>query len=887
MELPLMYVRAVRRHTKAAAAAAALQILFALTASAEPRAINAPEREAVVIVAAFLSQGPVALERRLSPDAPLRALTREEALQELAVRTGPKNGARWTLQTADGEAGDVAFRVTFPSGYEDGLLFRMKKSGDRWSLHEVRALAENPPPHATATLPTPAVPRLPPRTILMIAASLLGALAALIFTRSRVLAGIAFAFAAVAIAAAFFVPRFANAPESHQYAFTELRSLLPLREALARGDDPKVPSGISAPARDVAMLWILQSGAALAVPGNANDPLAGLTTVARTPLAEVVRARLALGAGGRADVAAAAFTRALAIPPQRDDILVEAATSFGITPATVPFLDDRRFDRSRDPRLHYARAMRAAASDQAAAQQHLRTAWTLKPFAREALLREPRLLPLQRDVRTMSMVSYYGVEEPVQRSASLAKTPIALPGDARALVCGNFLRIEIGGAAIEVPGGATLAPSRARVVPATFWKRQEDEATLRDAKTLLEQRSRFGGGQLRLVRAAQALAEHNRWPELVALTNDITPQNATVPPGLITLRIWALLRADRDADAQALANGAAVEELVSRGSFPTTLLAIGDAIANSVARGSDRASLDTAERLYRAIKTPEQQTIVAARLRQLELRRKLATNGVTIATQHFDIRHDPSMNPAIASRIGDLLEAERARLRQKLTPSVESRTEPRRVTVNVFYWDDFRTGITGGDHILGLYDGEILFPFGVVNQFKPEIVAIITHELTHAIVAQATGDNAPRWFQEGVAQRMELVPRQENAFHETAPGLVLPLPLLDAVMENAADVDTMEDGYRVAQTFIHFLESRYGDNAIRTLIASFAAGKNTDDAISALTGKSLDALNRDFRAWGFANSGTFVNSDPWPYRDLYSPDVDPRIKAGFKWSRRP
>jgi hypothetical protein len=134
---------------------------------------------------------------------------------------------------------------------------------------------------------------------------------------------------------------------------------------------------------------------------------------------------------------------------------------------------------------------------------------------------------------------------------------------------------------------------------------------------------------------------------------------------------------------------------------------------------------------------------------------------------------------------------------------------------------------------------------------------------------------------------MELVPHHENAFHETVPALVLPLPLLDAVMENAADVDTMEDGYRVAQTFIRFLEARHGDHAIRTLIASFAAGKNTEDAITALTGKSLDALNHDFREWGFANSATFVNNDPWPYDHLYSPGIDPRIKAGFKWSRRP
>jgi hypothetical protein len=241
------------------------------------------------------------------------------------------------------------------------------------------------------------------------------------------------------------------------------------------------------------------------------------------------------------------------------------------------------------------------------------------------------------------------------------------------------------------------------------------------------------------------------------------------------------------------------------------------------------------------------------------------------------------MNPAIASRIGELLEAELTRVRQRLgLPAAE----PRRVTVNVLYWEDFSSSITGVDHIVGLYDGEILFPFAVVNQFKPELVAIITHELTHAVVAAATGDNAPRWFQEGIAERMELVPHHENAFQGTAPQLVLPLPLLDAVMSNTADAQLAEHAYRVAQTFIRFLESRHA-NAIPTLIAAFAEGKNTDEALTALTGKSLDALNKDFREWGFANNGNFMNAEPFPYRDLYSPGVDPRIKAGFKWSKRP
>ncbi|MFL6246994.1 MAG: basic secretory protein-like protein [Thermoanaerobaculia bacterium] len=829
----------------------AIILLAAFGASAEPRAISDAEREAVTIVAEFLSRGPDALFEHLSPDAPLRVLPREQALAELAARTGPAAGARWTLQTVvRGRKGDVAFRVTFPSGYEDGLLFRMKGR----NVQEILTLAEDP----KARVPIPTLGPEPLRESYLVVAAFLALVGAFTARRSRLLAAMALIGAALAIAGAFHKLDFAKPAKA--LSFVELRDLVPLREALARGDEPRMPRELSAGAREVASLWILQSGAMLK------------TTVpaATTPLAGIIRARLAL-TNDQTSAAATAFTQALAIEPLRDDVLLEAATSFGVSQAALPFLSDPRFDESRDPRLHYARTMRAVADgDEKQARQHLRTAWTLEPIAREELIREPRLFPLLHDVGTMSMVSFYSSEEPLLRSPRLGKSPIALPAGARAFASGESLTIELRNGTLEVPGGAILAPPNVRVVAATYRKKEEDAAALRDAMTLLEH-----GGTLRRMRAAEALADHNRWKELLQLTDDITPESTLVEPGLLVLRLRALLRANRLGDAQALANGAAVKELGARTSFPATLLSIADAMASS-------GAWDTARTIYGSIRSDDQKAIVATRLKQVELRRALATDGVVIATPHFDVRHDQSMNPAIASRIGDLLEGELARVRQRLgLPAAE----PRRVTVNVFYWQDFSGSITGVDHIVGLYDGEILFPFAVVNQFKPELVAIITHELTHAIVAEATRDNAPRWFQEGIAERMELVPRQENAFHETPPQLVLPLPLLDAVMGHVADASMAEQGYRVAQTFIRFLESRHA-NAIPALIAAFAAGKNTDEALAALTGKSLEALNQDFREWGFANSANFENAEPFPYRDLYSPGVDPRIKAGFKWSRR-
>src|SRR5215212_10764850 len=84
-------------------------VVFAAVA-AGPRPISDPERAAVSVVARYLASGPEAM--------PL-ALAREE----IAVRMGPRENATWTLRTA---SEGVAFQVRWPSGFEDGVLFRMR-----------------------------------------------------------------------------------------------------------------------------------------------------------------------------------------------------------------------------------------------------------------------------------------------------------------------------------------------------------------------------------------------------------------------------------------------------------------------------------------------------------------------------------------------------------------------------------------------------------------------------------------------------------------------------------------------------------------------------------------------------------------------------------------
>lgn len=804
---------------------AALLLLSTLNLAAEPRPIHDAEREAVKIAAAFLERGPDALWDRLAKDAPLRALKKEDALEELAARTGPHEKATWTLQASKGNR-DAAFQVTWPSGSSDGLLFRMERGGGGWMLAEVVTLAEK----AERPKPLPAAARPSIPYPLLVLATLFVMIGLGIRGRSRLVSLMALA-AGLAFGAAAAYP-FLRRTEKAELPFLELRALAPMREALARGQDPPAPAKLSAAAENVASLWLLQSGAPASI---------ALPTAGETPLAELVRARIALDEG-KEDEALRAFERATSLDPVRDDLLHEAALSLSGDQAKTFFARMRALG-SRNADAYYRDGSFEA----------FRTAWLLDPKPRDELVRDDLLT----DLRARSLVSYYSAVEPMRRSARLAASPLSWPAGAKAFVCGERLRVEIGDGALEILNGASLAPRDALVVAATHGERRRDAAALRDAQELLENKG--STPRTRLVHAVAALARHNRWNDVLSLTE------RNVPPELLLLRLRALLRMGRVEDARALAETDDVRDIEN----PMARMAIGEALGNA-------GQWDAAEALFRSVNSPGQAEAVALRLRQIALRRTLATTAQTIATEHFDLRHDASINPAVAARIGELLEAELARLRRKFPP-----VELRRVAVNVLRWEEFRGDITQSDHILGLYDGEILFPFATVGQFKPEVVAIITHELTHAILAQATGGNAPRWFQEGVATRMELVQTQENVFRSTANAVVLPVALLDAVMEKSAD----PEAYVVAQTFIRFLEDTYGESAIATLTTDFAKGAGTDDALTRLTGKSIDAINTDFRQWGFHHNGDFMSSEPWPYAQFYSPGVDPRIKAGFKLRR--
>lgn len=779
--------------------------LLAFVAAAKPRPINDAERAAVAIVAKYLDRGPAALHAALTDDAPLRALPQDEALAEIAARTGPNKGATWKLQTSASES-EVAFHVTFPSGYDDALLLRMKETGRGWLLHELRTIGE---PHVVDDR----VPRkvtAPPAMI---------AILGLLMTFAAIAAAkrIRFAGTALLASAALLAVSIAShlVPEKRATQFIELREAAPLREALARGDSAVIPEKLSSEVRSMALLWVLQSGHAAMVEGTSDDPFSGLGPLSMTPLGYLVRARIT---SDRAD-AATALASATAIAPARDDLLSEAASTTGddVHLASLIKLG------SRDAATYYAEARRLVRKGHLrAAKDALRTAWDLEPVAREELLRDEHLSPLLQDVGIQLFIGLFDANEPLHAAKNAARDSLPLPPHAKPYVLGSLLRVSIGDATLEVPAGAALAPRTARVVPATQWQTERNAADLRDAEWLLKNPSAIRTtSPIRLIRAAELFDERHRWNDLLALTAAITPRNANVQSPLLVARIRALTRLDRDAEAQALVEGAGVRRLIDTKEDPVALIAIAEALASS-------GNYSPALKLYDAAMGTAWESLAKARRDRNTVRQELVARGQVVSTEHFRIRHLDDITFYTAERLGRDLETQLANLRQQL-PIIALRP----VTVNLLEQNDFRAA-TGSKHILGMYDGEIVLRDGGDSQ-------TMTHELIHAIVAQLTRDRAPRWFQEGLAEH-------RSSFMPPKPQRLLPVPLLDPFLENTLDEEAVEDGYKCAQLFVRFLEQRYGAGAIVALIREFSAGKTTEEALMNATGKSAGALHAELRA---------------------------------------
>ncbi len=858
------------------------QLLLAVVVSVRP--ISDAEHTAVQIAAQYLSRGPEAVAEQLAPDSPLVKLTRAEQLEEIETRLGPPQGAQWELQTVVPALKDklAVFTVTYPSGWDDHVIFEMVPAGAAWKVREMRFLAQSATPATPSTSPTQAVAAPvaatpaaswvdrfalrrsgPPLALIACAA----AIAAVFLARNRILARSMIAGGAIVLALAMLPrgqpPETAAAPVIPPQTDSRLAPLLPLRRALASGDG-NVDAAYRAVGRRgqrgaVADLWKIHSDLLDTNTAAARAALANFKTSSDRPLAAILRARLAFLENDEV-AAVLAYEQAVSLGPGRDGLWYETAEAL----AALGF-DDRAegyFERlarigSRDADVYYSLAMIAASNNgeehEAAAETYLRRAWSMQPAERAQLIDTGLFWSLLRRPAVTGLISLAAATEPLVLADKACTRPVILPPDAEARTSGEYLQVEIGAQRLLVPGGAELAPPGTPVVESTEWTRDEESRRLADFETLLSlgtNASAFAQPALRqrITATTAALANRSRWADLVRLTDSLSPTSEHVPPSIFFLRSVGLQRLDRSEEAKRVLTQMAASRVLQRKRDANAFAQLAELFAA-------HDLFDAAVRMYDRAQAIRPNPFVDDRVRQIQMNKRLATRYSTVQTAHFSIHYPEDVTQLRANQLGEVLERELTRL-QKWIPVPGFKP----VVVNVVWWQDFRATYTGSDFILGFYNGKITVPFAGVDAGHPQVTAILGHELAHAMIAQATSDHAPRWFQEGLAQRIELRQFHENAFNMYDDDRLLPVPLLDPVLRASPDPEMISAAYIIAQTNVRFIETRYGRGAVVKMMDAYRDGATTEEAITRACGKSIAEYELDLRHWGHSEKRVFENT---------------------------
>lgn len=841
---------------------AMVAILAAGPVRAGVRPVSEAEHAAVQIAVDYLSRGAIAVSERLSESSPLRA--QRNPLAEIEVRLGPREGARWELQTVVPALADrmAAFAVTYPSGFDDTIIFELVEERGAWRVNDIRFLAENRAPASSAT---PAIVTEAPRfrgfPIALFAAALSGVSA--LFARRRVVAKALLTAAVVLIGIASFLekPQRVNAASviAQRHGPPSLAPLLAYRRAIAAGttDTNRIYDHLDrADGRGaIADLWKLQSELQTHEIKSALDER--FPSPSRVPLAEILRGRLALFENDEA-ASALAYEHAVSLGPGRDGVwyeTAEALMALGYDTRAARYLERLARIGSRDANVYYALALLAARDGrEEESERLLRQAWSMRPVERARLFAEGTLWSVLRRPGVTGLVHMSAAGEPLVMAKNACTRPIVVPAGAITRTSGDFLHVQFGEQQLYVPGGAALAPVGTPVVAATEWDRADEERSLADFPALvITGRNAASYAQpaqrQRLVATANALASRNRWSDLVMLTDGLTPASEHIPPQIFFLRSVALQRMQRSDEAKRLLAEVAASDVLQRRRDPDAFIELAELLAS-------HDLYDAAVRMYDRAQSLRANGSIDDRVRQIQMNKRLATKYSTFSTAHFDIHYPDDVSAHAAAELGDVLESELRRL-QAWIPTRDFR----RVVVNVVWWREFRATYTGSDFILGFYNGKITVPLAGVPVTYPPAVAILGHELSHAMIAQATADQAPRWFQEGLAQRIELATHHENAFNMYDDDKLLPLALLDPVLRASPDPDMIGAAYIVAHTDVRYIEARHGRAGLQKMMDAFRDGATTAEAVERVCGKSLAQFDTDLRAWGRGEQRVFDETE--------------------------
>jgi cellulose synthase operon protein C len=132
---------------------------------------------------------------------------------------------------------------------------------------------------------------------------------------------------------------------------------------------------------------------------------------------------------------------------------------------------------------------------------------------------------------------------------------------------------------------------------------------------------------------------------------------------------------------------------------------------------------------------------------------------------------------------------------------------------------------------------------------------VLWHELGHVFAIQLSNSRVPRWFTEGLSEYETLIARPDwrrendaDLYGALANGVLPSIGNLNAEFMQP-DVNAVVVAYYQSAVTIEYLVATYGFPKIVEALKQFGKGAETADVLQTLTGKSMAALDVEFRKY--------------------------------------
>lgn len=135
-------------------------------------------------------------------------------------------------------------------------------------------------------------------------------------------------------------------------------------------------------------------------------------------------------------------------------------------------------------------------------------------------------------------------------------------------------------------------------------------------------------------------------------------------------------------------------------------------------------------------------------------------------------------------------------------------------------------------------------------------LAVLRHEYTHTVTLSMTKNRIPHWLTEAVAVALEDTPRTFDTCQLLASasnrGMLFDLDGINWAFVRPEKPTDRPQAYAQGRWMVEYMETRFGWDAIRKLLFSYADGIREDEAMRGAFGISREEFHRDFLGWAAA-----------------------------------